>query len=284
MYPYGGAQPVYGYPQQGYPQQQTFVTPGYPPQQAYPYQQGYPQVYEQVQPVYGYPQQGYVAAPAAAVPQQAYVAPQQGYAVAAPQQGYAMAAPAAAVVAAPVAQLPPGITPGQSVFTNPVTFQVRKNYTFEVGKGEMDIFMGGYAYYRLLSNPAPSHLFGWGHNYALYDLMNNQLAYIEQEVRVGMPHFNIYVRGQKYAKLKKEFTVFNKIFHLDSAVTGEHIRIKGDWFSMSFRFERTDGKTAATVMGNYANDMYDVTIQPGEDTLMILLAVLTVEKLSRDSK
>jgi len=276
MYPYGQQQPVYGYPQQGYPPQQTFVTPGYP-QQAYPYQQGYPQVYEQQG---YYPQQGY----AVAAPQQGYVAaPQQGYAVAPPQQGYAMAAPAA-VVAAPVAQLPPGVTPGQSVFTSPVTFQVRKNYTFEVGKGEMDIFMGGFAYYRLLSNPAPSHVFGWGHNYALYDLMNNQLAYIEQEVRVGMPHFNIYVRGQKYAKLKKEFTVFNKIFHLDSAVTGEHIRVKGDWFSMSFRFERTDGKTAATVMGNYANDMYDVTIQPGEDTLMILLAVLTVEKLSRDSK
>jgi len=297
MYPYGGAQqPVYGYPQQGYPQQgypaqQTFVTPGgYPQQQAYPYQQGYPQVYEQAY----YPQQGYaVATPGvavAAVPQQGYaVAPQQGYAVA-PQQGYAVATPGVAVAAAPmvaaapVAALPPGITPGQSVFTNPVTFQVRKNYTFEVGKGEMDIFMGGFAYYRLLSNPAPSHVFGWGHNYALYDLLNNQLAYIEQEVRVGMPHFNIYVRGQKYAKLKKEFTVFNKIFHLDSSVSGEHIRVKGDWFSMSFRFERTDGKTAATVMGNYANDMYDVTIQPGEDTLMILLAVLTVEKLSRDSK
>ena len=42
---------------------------------------------------------------------------------------------------------------------------------------------------------------------------------------------------------------------------------------MSFRFERSDGKTAASVMGNYANDMYDVTIQPGEDALMILLAV-----------
>ena len=68
---------------------------------------------------------------------------------------------------------------------------------------------------------------------------------------------------------------------------------------MSFKFERTDGKIAAQVMGNAANDMYDITIQPGEDALMILLAVrlfpiphslakllqvLTVEKLCRDSK
>jgi len=177
--------------------------------------------------------------------------------------------------------LPPA---GQSIFTTAMTFQVRKNYFNEVGKGEMDIFLSGMPFYRLISNPAPSHVFGWGHNYALYDLMNNQLAYIEQEVHIGMPHFNIFVRGQKYAKLKKEFTVFKKLFHLDSEVSGEHIKINGDWFSMSFRFERSDGKQAAQVMGNYQNDMYDVTIQPGEDALMILLAVLTVEKLSRDNK
>jgi len=174
--------------------------------------------------------------------------------------------------------------PGMSVFTNVITFQVRKNYTFEVGKGEMDIFLQGFPYYRLISNPAPSHVFGWGHNYALYDLLNNQLAYIEQEVRLGLAHFNIFVRGQRYAKLKKEFSLLTKYFHLDTETGNEHIRIKGDWFSMSFKFERTDGKIAAQVMGNAANDMYDITIQPGEDALMILLAVLTVEKLCRDSK
>jgi len=194
-----------------------------------------------------------------------------------------VAAPVAGVVAAPVAVASP-YPAGQSVFQTAIVFQVRKNYTFEVGKGEMDIYLQGMPYYRLIANPAPSHIFGWGHNYALYDLMNNQLAYIEQEVRIGLAHFNIFVRGQRYAKLKKEFTLINKVFHLDTETGGEHIRIKGDWFSMSFKFERTDGKIAAQVMGNYQNDMYDVTIQPGEDALMILLAVLTVEKLSRDSK
>jgi len=273
---YGG-QPVQGYPAQQYPyQQQGYPQQGYP-QQGYP-QQGYPQQY----PQQGYPQQGY---PQQGYPQQGY--PQQGY----PQQGYAgvagVAVAGVAVAGAPVVAVPAGVvmpTAGQSVFTSVQTFQVRKNYFNEVGKGEMDIFLYGMPFYRLLSNPAPSHVFGWGHNYALYDLMNNQLAYIEQEVRLGMPHFNIYVRGQKYAKLKKEWTVFKKVFHLDSEVSGEHIRIQGDWFSMSFRFERTDGKNAANCVGNYANDMYDVTIQPGEDALMILLAVLTVEKLSRDNK
>jgi uncharacterized protein YxjI len=282
MYPYGGQQggypqqypyaPQQGYPQQGYPQQ------GYP-QQGYP-QQGYPQ---QGYPQQGYPQQGY--------PQQGY--PQQGYPQAYPQQGYpqqGVAVPVAGAVAVGVApvQIPVAgvVMPvaGTSVFDTVMTFQVRKNYTASVGKGEMDIFLNGMPFYRLLSNPAPSHMFGWGHNYALYDLMAHQLAYIEQEVRVGLPHFNIFVRGQKYAKLKKEFTVFKKLFHLDSSVSGEHIKIHGDWFSMTFRFERSDGKVAATVTGNYNNDMYDVVIQPGEDALMILLAVLTVEKLCRDNK
>jgi len=286
MNPYGGGYPQqqqYGYPQQQqYPPQQGFLQY---PQQGYP-QQGYPQ---QGYPQQGYPQQGY---PQQGYPQQGY--PQQGY----PQQypgspqpmvaGVGVAAVGAAVatpvgvVTSPVAVV--AVTPGLSVFESAMTFQVRKNYFNEVGKGEMDIFLNGMPYYRLLSNPAPSHVFGWGHNYALYDLMNNQLAYIEQEVRLGMPHFNIFVRGQRYAKLKKEWTVFKKIFHLDSDVSGEHIKIAGDWFSMSFRFERSDGKVAATVTGNYANDMYDVTIQPKEDALMILLAVLTVEKLSRDNK
>jgi len=284
MYPYGGGYPQQqqGYPQQGYPQQ-GYPQQGYPqqgyPQQGYP-QQGYPQ---QGYPQQGYPQQGY---PQQGYPQQAY--PQQGYPQ--PVAGLPVAAPVAAVgaVGAPVAVAgvvaTPVVAAGISIFESAMTFQVRKNYFNEIGKGEMDIFLNGMPYYRLLANPAPSHVFGWGHNYALYDLMNNQLAYIEQEVRLGMPHFNIFVRGQRYAKLKKEWTVFKKIFHLDSDVSGEHIKITGDWFSMSFRFERSDGKLAATVMGNYANDMYDVTIQPKEDALMILLAVLTVEKLCRDNK
>jgi len=260
---YPGAYPQ----QQVYQSQQAYPQQQYPPQQPFPSQQQYPQQQ--------YPQQQY--------PQQQAYLPQQGYPAAAVVTG---AAPVAVASATPVVVPTAGVVlpvAGQSVFTQAMTFQVRKNYTYEVGKGEMDIYLNGMPYYRLLSNPAPSHIFGWGHNYALYDLMNNQLAYIEQEVRLGLAHFNIFVRGQKYAKLKKQFTVFNKLFHLDSEVSGEHIKIKGDWFAMSFRFERSDGKTAATVMGNYTNDMYDVTIQPGEDALMILLAVLTVEKLCRDS-
>jgi len=270
--PYGMpnyGQPVYGQPAYGY---------AYPPQTGYVEQAAYVPgvgVAEVITPVVGaapvaYQQPMYAQAYA----QQAYAQPAY-----APQYGQAYAAPVQQAVQA-VAAYPPG----QSVFPTAITFQVRKNYTNEIGRGEMDIFMNGLAYYRLISNPAPSHLFGWGHNYFLYDLMNNQLAYIEQEVRLGMPHFNIFVRGQKYAKLKKEFTLFNKLFHLDTENGAEHIKIKGDWFSMSFKFERTDGKIAAQVTGNYNNDMYDVTVQPGEDALMILLAVLTVEKLSRDSK
>jgi len=278
MYPYGGqAYPQQGYayaPQQGYAQD-PYAQQGYQPypQQGYP-PQGYPQ--DPYAQQYAYPQQGYVQQ---GYVQQGYPQPYQQQAVAVPVAGAVAVTPVVAPVAGVV--LPPA---GQSVFTTLMTFQVRKNYNYSVGKGEMDIFLNGCPYYRLLSNPAPSHIFGWGHNYALYDLMNNQLAYIEQEVHIGMPHFNIFVRGQKYAKLKKEFTVFKKLFNLNSAVTGEHIKIHGDWFSMTFRFERSDGKQAASVTGNYNNDMYDVVVQPGEDALMILLAVLTVEKLCRDSK
>jgi uncharacterized protein YxjI len=268
MYPYGGYQYTEQYVGQ-YPQ--TFVTPGvysevvYPPQQVYA-EVVYPQqqVYQQVQPVMYQQQQQQVVyqqqQPVMYQQQQVAVAPMRPTGVVAPAPGFVM---------------PP---PGQSVFTTPVTFQVRKNYTV----GEMDIWLNGFPYYKLISNPAPTHVFGWGHNYALYDLMNNQLAYIEQVVRVGLPHFDILIKGQRYAKLKKEFTILKKLFHLDSSVSGEHIKIHGDWFAMSFRFERSDGKCAATCTGNSTNDMYDVTIQPGEDSLMILLAVLTVEKLCRN--
>jgi len=266
MYSY---QPQYGYPQPSYAPPQGYAPqygyPGAPPpqayygqQQAYP-QQTYPQQPYMAQPAYGYaPQSGYPAPPVAAVPMAAAVPT-------------ALAAPLATAAATPVI----------SVFTVPTTFQVRKNYMYKIGKGEMDIFLNGRPYFRLLSNPAPNHAFGWGHNYALYDLFGNNLAYIEQEVHIGMPHFHIYVRGVRYGKLRKEFTILKKVFHLTSE-SGEAIRIKGDWFSMTFRFTRSDGKQAAVVMGNASNDMYDVTVQPGEDSLFILLAVMTVEKLCRD--
>jgi len=99
-----------------------------------------------------------------------------------------------------------------------------------------------------------------------------------------MPHFHIYLRGSLYATLKQDWTAGEKKFELHNKQTGEHVKVYGDWFGMSFEFQRHHGAQVARVNAAYGGDMYDVVVYPGEDALFILAAALTIEKVCHEHR
>jgi len=180
-----------------------------------------------------------------------------------------------------------GAYPGQgfagaqvvSVFQQPTTFQIRRNF-FSMG-GEMDIMTNGAPAFRCISFPSP---LGFGHSFNLTDLSGNQLCYIQPDTSYGMPHFNIFLRGNLYATLKQDWSMGEKKFEVHNRVTNEQLKVYGDWFAQNFEFQRRhSGIQVAQVQGGYG-DAYNVMVSPGEDALFILAATLTIEKLCHEHR
>jgi len=164
-----------------------------------------------------------------------------------------------------------------SIFQQPACFQVRRNF-FAMG-GEMDVLFNGAPYFRCISVMNP---LGFGFNFQIMDLMGNPLVYIQHDMSMGMPQYTLFVRGIPMGRIKQDFTV-NKQFELFNMITGEYIIISGDWFGANFSFLRNGAYNVAQVMMNNAMaDSYLVTVSPGEETLFILAAVLTIEKLCHE--
>jgi len=145
----------------------------------------------------------------------------------------------------------------------------------------MDIMLNGVPYFRCISTPSP---LGYGHSFNLTDVSGNPLCYIQPDMTFGMPHFHIYLRGSLYATLKQDWSSYEKKFELHNKMTGEHVKVHGDWFGFSFQFMRHRGGQVAQVSSSYNNDAYDIVVYPGEDALFILAATLTIEKLCHEHK
>jgi len=164
-----------------------------------------------------------------------------------------------------------------TVFQAPAMFQIRRNF-FAMG-GEMDVLYNGAPFVRCISVMNP---LGFGFNFQLTDLMGNPLVYIQHDLMMGLPHYTIYVRGIPMGRLKQDFTV-NKQFELLNLITGEYIIISGDWFGANFSFLRNGAFNVAQVAMNPTMlDSYMVTVSPGEESLFIIAAVLTIEKLCHE--
>jgi len=175
--------------------------------------------------------------------------------------------------------MPMGVAMGGivTIFQQPAMFQVRRNF-FAMG-GEMDVLYNGAPYFRCISVMNP---LGFGYNFQIMDLMGNPLVYIQHELMMGLPHYTLFVRGIPMGRIKQDFTM-NKQFELFNMMTGEYIIISGDWFGANFSFLRNGAFNVAQVMMNAGMaDSYTVTVSPGEETLFILAAVLTIEKLCHE--
>lgn len=61
-----------------------------------------------------------------------------------------------------------------------------------------------------------------------------QVAYIKQKLKLGMPQYNLYIGGLKFASFKQQFSLTMSKLKID-AKDGV-IHAKGDWKAYDFQF------------------------------------------------
>ena len=126
--------------------------------------------------------------------------------------------------------------------------------------------------------------FSWGDKLSFQDPHGRELAFIDQKVFSWKPRYSIYINGQRFAEVVKEFSWFKKKFTLDVPGPNDY-EINGSFWEHEFTFRR-QGQTVARVSKAYWGwtDTYGVDIIDGEDDISILCSCIVIDQVLEDEK
>jgi len=126
--------------------------------------------------------------------------------------------------------------------------------------------------------------FSLGDKLTFYDVLGNELAYIEQKLMSWGPTYEIYRSGALAATVKKKFTFLRSEFTID--VPGpDDLTAEGDFTGHEYFFLR-GGQTVATVSKQWWtwSDTYGVELLDSEDAVLILATTVVIDMIhSHDS-
>lgn len=125
-------------------------------------------------------------------------------------------------------------------------------------------------------------VFSWGDNLSFQDMAGCELAQIRQTLLSFKPKYQIYMQGELFAEVVKEWSWFKSSFTLDVPGPNDY-SIEGSFWQHEFTFSRQGG-TVATVSKDYWGwtDSYGVQIADGEDDVAILCACIVIDQVLHD--
>jgi len=124
-------------------------------------------------------------------------------------------------------------------------------------------------------------IFSIGTKMSFRDVRNgHEYAHISQNLRIGMPHFEILKEGRHFATIKQRFQLLSHKFEIE--IVGSHsqdLTVKGDWSAYDFQFFRGN-RWVGAVSKAYFNirDVYGIEIVAGEDVILLLACVVVIDK------
>ncbi len=114
-----------------------------------------------------------------------------------------------------------------------------------------------------------------GRKLHLYDHAENEAAYIEQQLFTFRPRYLVCYRGEVFAEVVKEFT----LFYPEYTVKGPDWKVSGDFFSHEYEVTDSGGAVIASVSKQWftLGDAYEISIEAGADEVTALAMVLTID-------
>jgi len=112
----------------------------------------------------------------------------------------------------------------------------------------------------------------------LRDTSGNEVARVERKLLTIGTRYEISVRGQEIAEVRKQFfTPFREKYTIDIPGPND-LELSGNLLDHEFTVDR-GGQTIATVSKQWftLRDTYGVEIAPGEDDVLILASVLALD-------
>jgi uncharacterized protein YxjI len=120
--------------------------------------------------------------------------------------------------------------------------------------------------------------FSLGNRLSFQDMQGQELAFIAQKLLTWGPTYEITRRGELVAVVKKSlFTFLRCEFTVDVPGPGDLVA-EGNLWDREYTFSR-QGQSVARVSKGFFSlaDTYGIEIEPGEDGILILCAVVVID-------
>lgn len=129
---------------------------------------------------------------------------------------------------------------------------------------------------------ARRQLLSFGKKLRIFDLIGNELCYIEQKIFKFMPEYNIFMGDRHVANVKKKFMLFKNDFEISSPEAQYYI--EGNLWAREFKIYK-DGRLVAVVSKAFFSfsDTYGVDIDDAEDQVMILALAIVLDMVCHDN-
>lgn len=123
-------------------------------------------------------------------------------------------------------------------------------------------------------------LFSWGHKLHVFDMNNQEVAFIKQELFTLLPKFEVYIDGIFAVEVKKEFTFFVQKYTLE----GMDWTVDGDFWEHRYEITGPQGRVASITRAFFTwGDSYQIDIAGGTDEVLVLATVLAIDCVIADS-
>lgn len=108
----------------------------------------------------------------------------------------------------------------------------------------------------------------------IYDQHNNEVLYIEQKLWKFLPEFDLYIKDEKVATVKKEWALFNNNY----TIHGQDWDIEGSVMAHDYVI-KSQGRIIADINKKWISwgDTYEITIHEEEDYLILLGTVIVID-------
>ncbi|WP_298422153.1 LURP-one-related family protein [uncultured Kordia sp.] len=124
--------------------------------------------------------------------------------------------------------------------------------------------------------------FSWGDNLSFLDNNRKELAIIKQKLFSWKPKYQIFINGELYAEIIKEWSWFSKVFILDVPGPNDYT-IEGSFWDHEFVFTRNNQQVATISKKHWAwTDSYAIDIQEKENEIAILMTCIVIDQILHD--
>lgn len=115
----------------------------------------------------------------------------------------------------------------------------------------------------------------WGHKLVISDGSGRELGMVKEEALAFLPRFSIYLEGQETGCIRKEFSLFRPVFHLDCLGW----RIEGDLLQWDYIITDAAGAEVAHIGKQLLQwtDTYVLDIREERNALYVLMIVLAID-------
>ncbi len=118
----------------------------------------------------------------------------------------------------------------------------------------------------------------FGKKLHLYDMAGNELAYIEQQLLTFLPKYLIFLNGEEFAEVVKEFSFFCPEYSVNGAGMNSSWSVQGDFWDHDYDILDGDNVVASVEKEWFTfGDAYEISVNNPSDEIAALAVVLVID-------